>query len=558
MTSSSTPIKSAIALNQRLAELLAAGDHSSVQALFAESQVQIEALAQANDSLSQVNNNLARTNDDLQDEVRRLDVRVKKLTRILYGRKSEKLTKEELGQLVLALSGDPQSATPTIPLPPATEARQDDAPSGEQDPKQPKKRRPHHHGRTRLSPDLERIIVDVPVAPDERDCIQCGQPMQAFGFVEHETVEFVPAKLVVHVQRREKLACRCKGCQGDAVTAERLEPSSVATRLGASVLAHLIETKCDDGMPLYRIEDQFSRLGFEIPLNTLYSAWSYALDLLEPVAEVVLGEVLASDVVCVDDTSMPVLDTKKGQKKSKGHLWGFWSAEHKCIAYQFTETWSADEIAPVLQSISGFIQVDDYKGYSKVVCSPDGQTSIVVDPERRLGCSMHVRRRFHQASILGDKRAVVALQSFADLYKVEDQAKKDGLDAHARGLLRTEKSVPILRGFYDWVASIEGQLGKTSTLAQAVAYAKHQRPFIERCLSDGRFEIDSGEIERRLREPCIGRKNFLHAGSVAGAQRLATAYTLVQTCRSLGICTRDYLIDVIQKIAGGWPGFCPV
>ena len=84
------------------------------------------------------------------------------------------------------------------------------------------------------------------------------------------------------------------------------------------------------------------------------------------------------------------------------------------------------------------------------------------------------------------------------------------------------------------------------------AYAKDQRPFIERCLSDGRFEIDSGEIERRLREPCIGRKNFLHAGSVAGAQRLATAYTLVQTCRSLGICTRDYVIDVIQKIAGGW------
>ncbi|MCG5053198.1 MAG: transposase domain-containing protein [Myxococcales bacterium] len=30
-------------------------------------------------------------------------------------------------------------------------------------------------------------------------------------------------------------------------------------------------------------------------------------------------------------------------------------------------------------------------------------------------------------------------------------------------------------------------------------------------------------------------------------------YTLILSCRNLGIDTRDYLIDVLGRIRGGWP-----
>ena len=56
-----------------------------------------------------------------------------------------------------------------------------------------------------------------------------------------------------------------------------------------------------------------------------------------------------------------------------------------------------------------------------------------------------------------------------------------------------------------------------------------------------------------LKKPCVGRKNYLHCGSVAGAKRLAAAYTLVLSCKALGINVRDYLVDVITKVASGWP-----
>ena len=194
-----------------------------------------------------------------------------------------------------------------------------------------------------------------------------------------------------------------------------------------------------------------------------------------------------------------------------------------------------------------------YKGYSTQIRGPDDEMVKLVPDDRRLGCMMHVRRRFYEAYTLGDKRAGEPLVWIRDIYKVEELAKKQALIPAERHALRQERSIPLLRAFHTWVDDIRPHLGKASKLAKAVGYAQNQRPFVDRCFTDGRFEIDNGEIERTLKEPCIGRRNFLHTGSVQGGNRLATGYTLVQSCRSLGISVPAYLIDVIEKLSDGWP-----
>ncbi len=45
----------------------------------------------------------------------------------------------------------------------------------------------------------------------------------------------------------------------------------------------------------------------------------------------------------------------------------------------------------------------------------------------------------------------------------------------------------------------------------------------------------------------------IFTGSDRAAERLAAAYSLVQTCRSLGLPTREYLLDVVTKLERGWP-----
>lgn len=545
-----------------LRSLLQSGDAESVLSVVAELQRQLDTQAtQLDTQATQLNTQAAalleaaQQADDTQGEIRALKGRVKHLTRLLYGRRSERLTREEIGQLLLAFDADDDGTDvdPSVPTPAEFDDEDDESgEEGEAGGDGDGKPRRRHRGRTRLSEELPRCIDIQSVPDDQRACHLCGREMCSAHYRDHETVEYIPARFVVHVQRREILGCGYADCKGSAVTAPR-KCSSSDIRLGASVITHMIESKCDDALPVYRQQDQFARLGAHFPVNTLYSAWNYGLDLLEPVATATLSCVLGGDVVAIDDTGMPVLETSKGGKKRRGHLWGFKNNTEQLVGFAFTQTWEAEEVAVWIQAIEGFIQVDDYKGYGSVLDLGDGNKRQVVPDELRLGCMMHVRRRFYDAFKLGDARAKKPLHWIRGIYKVEAEAKKKGLGPPQRHALRAEKSVPMLDKFYEWAKKLKPRLGKKSKLAEAVRYALNQKPYVERCFTDGRFEIDNGDIERTLRDPCLGRKNFLHAGSVAGAKRLATAYTLVMSCRALGINTREYLIDVITKLVAGWP-----
>ena len=531
-------------MQQRILSLLASGNTQAVVELFTALETRAQAAVDEADALG--------------ERVRKLDYQIKHLTRLVYGRRSEKLTNEELAQLCLLFGGDGGDVTPT---PDSADQRDEPPPpkeSGDSDKPNPKPKqpRPNHKGRGDLPPGLERIVVGENRVPDpDRICSHCGNPMCTFDWVEHETVQYIPARFVVNVERREKVACKTKGCPGEAVTAERTCASALPMRVGASVLAHLVESKCDDSLPIYRLRDGYARLGFDVPLNTLYGYWTWVLDLLVPVADVTLGVVLEDDIVCIDDTGMPVLDKSKKAGKFRGHLWAFKGNRSKMVAFQFTETWKAAEVQPWIEAIAGMVQVDDYAGYSAKVESmrETGKHIQLVPDERRLGCMMHVRRRFYEAFELGDKRAAPAVDYIRKIYEVEAEAKKLELDADGRLALRKEKSLPLLAALFAWIVDIQPTLGKTSKLAEAVRYAVNQRLFVERCFTDGRFEIDNGEIERVLKKPCVGRKNYLHCGSVDGAKRLAAAYTLVLSCKGLGINVSEYLLDVITKLAEGWP-----
>jgi hypothetical protein len=305
-------------------------------------------------------------------------------------------------------------------------------------------------------------------------------------------------------------------------------------------------------LPIHRQRDRLLRLGFDVPLNTLYEYWTQATTLLSPIAKTTLSTVLGEPYVNVDDTTLKVLDSKHKKGRFLGHLWCF-TGERNLVAYTFTNNWEAESIAPYIGAIDGFIQCDDYKGYGKHVALEGLPPRPLVPPERRLGCMMHVRRRFHDALKLGDKRATEPIAFVRELYLVEAEAKERGLDAAARLALRTARSLPWLARLDTWVDQHARTLLPTSKLGDACGYALQQRPFIRRCFSDGRFEIDNGKVERAIRESALGRRNFHFTGSADAAQRLAEAYTLVQSCRGLGISTRDYLIDVLHKLEHGWP-----
>jgi transposase len=492
--------------------------------------------------------------ESLQRDNQRLTYRLAAATRARFGRRSERLNAEELGQLVLALGGSEEQAATDNPLVPTPKSPVEDGADAEQQQdsgaSKPKKRRPNHPGRSELSATLPRKITLVPVPADERTCIHCGLQMTVIGHIDHETIEFVPARIEINVERREKLACT--GCKQDIVTAARATSMPYQRRAGMSLLAQLVESKCDDALPIYRQHDQLRRLGFNAPLNSLYGYWSYATGLLMPVADAIISRILGSRVVGLDDTTLDYLDPQSPRGKQRGHLWCF-VGDGPDVGFLFTETWKAEDIEPWISAIDGSIQCDDYKGYSSKLVRDDGTEAVLVPPERRLGCLMHVRRRFHQAYVGRHMSAAIPLKLIADIYRVEAKAKELGLSADERLALRQKESLPLLDAFDAWVDENAPKFLPASPLGCAVRYAKDQRAFVRRCFGDGGFELDNGRVEREIREPAIGRKNFCFAGSAEAASRLAAAYTVVQSARRAGLPVREYLVDILGRLDRGWP-----
>jgi hypothetical protein len=330
----------------------------------------------------------------------------------------------------------------------------------------------------------------------------------------------------------------------------------VIRKVGSSFLAKLLADKCALGLPLDRQRRDFDRMGLHMPDKTMASYWAYSTDILSPVALSVTGNVFASHTVGADDSHLKTLDRMAKHGIFRGHLWCFVGTDGtvggpEMVAYGYTSSWNAEEITDWFSSIDGWIQCDGYAGYSSEVEDDDGETSIAVPDDRRLGCGMHIRSKFHAALLAKDRRAVIPLKFFADLYLIEAECKADGVDAKTRGEIRRVRSLPILDQLDAWVDSTHPTLLPKSPLRRATTYAINQRIFFRRCFSDGAFEIDNGRTERRIRNYAVGRRNFLFTGSVRGGERLAVAYTLVDNCLILGIDPRRYLQDTIDKLERG-------
>jgi transposase len=83
---------------------------------------------------------------------------------------------------------------------------------------------------------------------------------------------------------------------------------------------------------------------------------------------------------------------------------------------------------------------------------------------------------------------------------------------------------------------------------RALGLCNHQLA-LRRFLDDGRVPIDNGIVERLHVRAALTRKNFLFAGSDAGGERAAIAYTILGCCELADVNPVEYLADVLPRLA---------
>lgn len=473
--------------------------------------------------------------------VQALRARIAKLQKQAFGANSEKIERE-IEQLELALE-DLQVAMAEGDDSPHDESDTAKAPpGGEADRKKPR-RRP----RVSESTPRERRELD----PGD-SCPDCGGDLRVVGEDVSELLDMITAQLkVIEIARVKKSCRRCeKMVQSPAPS--RPIPGSMA---GPGLLAHILVSKFDDHLPLYRLNEIFARIGADIPDTTLVDWCGRAMRVLQPLTDRIEAEIMASDVLHADDTPIRVLDRSRrdkglGKGVKQGRIWAYvrdqrpWSGTAPPgVVYYFSPDRKGEHPRHHLRDSSGILQADAYTGFKQLYeRRADGSSQF-----REAACWAHLRRDFHDVwTARKSEIAREALDRIGKLYDIEREIS--GQPAQARLAVRREHSQPKVEAFKTWAEAQLTRMPGKGDLAKAFRYALSRWPSFILFLEDGRVAIDNNAAERAMRPIGIGRKNWLFAGADTGGDTLARAMTLIETAKMNGLDPQAYLADVLDRI----------
>jgi transposase len=303
---------------------------------------------------------------------------------------------------------------------------------------------------------------------------------------------------------------------------------------GPGLYAHVITSKCADALPLHRIERMLERAGCPIARSTLCELFHRSAELLDPIYQRLLELAKHDPYLHADETTLKV------QRKDtclRGWIWALLS--RRAIAYVFDTSRGGDVARRLLAGTDGFLMIDGYAGYNGVV-GESGRT--------RVGCWSHARRAFFEA-LANVPEAREFLDHVVELYRIEHRAAERGIvGTEAHLLLRQQESSVLVGQIEAWVDERSGRFPPRSKFGEALTYATNQRDSLRRFLDDPKLPLDNNFAERGLRAFALGRKNFLFAGHVDGAQNLAALQSIVATCGLHGVNPYEYFKDLLIRI----------
>lgn len=407
-------------------------------------------------------------------------------------------------------------------------------PKTEEAQKQPALRRPP-------PPELRRVPNPILVPEAERPCPRCGTERTCIGHQTTSVIELIPAEVIVRQDQREQLAC--KACDAELVRAPTGNKVVDGGYYGPTLVASLVVGKYWDSLPLNRMRQRLERLGLRMPNSSMGDQITWATELLRPVWLYLMLQTLAANVMHVDATSFPVKDRDSPKGIKLGSLWGY-VGDTTTAVFLYCRTGKAKgqvegELGPadILGRRTGFVCADAAGIFDK---------SMMREGVVELGCNMHARRYFIKALEAGDERAAVPIDAFKTLYDVEATVRD--VDPSRRLEERQRRSKPVYDELVAWCQTYQPLETPKSKLGAALRYLTNHRLALTRFLDDGQLPIDNGIVERLHRRPAVGRKSFLFAGSHAGAERAAIAYSITATCDLLGINPTEYLADVLPRL----------
>ncbi len=455
-----------------------------------------------------------------------------------YGKASETLSDLQLELLDLepGVSGEEVEAeSEREPL--AGSSESSDKPEVDSEKQQQKRK---HPGRQTLPAHLARVEEIVACAPDQCLCGGCGKETSVIGYEESEVLDVKPAAYFVRAVKREKRAC--KRCEEQALVvapvAERILDKSLVSD---QIIIDTVVAKYCDSLPLYRQSAILKRdTGLDIPRSTMTGWVMHVGELLLPVVSRMKKELLAGTYIQADETPVGVQTHDKRGKNHQAYLWQYGSPGGS-VVFDFRMGREREGPKLFLDMYQGLLQTDGYAAYDRV-----GGPKMV-----HACCFAHARRKFIDAVKLDrrDQDSARIVKLMDELFAIDAKARIEKMDHAQRDLLRKENAPALLAELRTQILAVEKRVLPKSAAGKAISYTLSLWSRLVLFLQYPELELSTNLAENSMRPIAIGRKNWIHLGSKEAGPKVAAIFSIVESCRRLGLPVREYLAATLPGLA---------
>lgn len=458
----------------------------------------------------------------LKSELDRVNGIMTLLKRNLYGPRSEKVRELPPEQLLFN-EIEKEAALPEVP------------PETETITYQRKKGR----GKRKPFPDhlpREQKIIDLP--EEQKVCPHDGHRLKEIGEETSLKVKTTPARTTLLEEIKKKYGCpHCDGHVAQA-RANSILPGTIAT---PELLAFLIYSKFFQGLPLYRLEEQYRLQGLEIRRGTMARWLIRVKEQLIPLYNLLQDRAFESGYMAIDATHVQVLKEPGREASAQSFMWARGSPERGIVLFDYDPSGGGKIARKLMEEFQGALQADAHRGYG----------TIPRDGLRLLGCMMHARRRFHDAYVIAGKKPGMAAEGLAlmrFLYDREDFYKEMGLTPAERKIMRDREIAPSFEAIKQWCEYRIPKVPKSSHLGNAIHYFVNEYAELSAFLADGRYEMDNGWLERAIKKFAIGRNAWLFCDTVEGAHASSLLYSLSITAKLNGKDPFKVLTEIFTRL----------
>jgi len=466
--------------------------------------------------------------DAVQQKFEELAAQLKELKHLHFGDSSEKLGRSGDGE-------DDSSDTPG---------------DGEKDETKPRT----GHG-PRDQPLLPHITKEHELDEADKICNCCGGDLLLMGkeTEDSQQITVINCAYTLVTHKRKKYRC---ACQGIVEVAPGEAPIIRGGRYSVPFAIHVVVNKFCDHIPLTRQVRMMGRVGLKIDDTTLFDQVVAVAKYAEPTVEALKVWILSLSVLHADETRWKYLQKKKSKS------WWLWAICNAMVAvFELKPGRGREHADALLGDYRGIVIADGYGVYDSLWKHQKKHTG---DSFTLAQCWAHVRRKFITAMKSDKKKSEPFIEIIKELYHVEAEAKAlakaEGQVSEAeyaallhthRARLREDRSRDLVDRFFELIATTSTL--PTSSLGKAIAYANNRAAGLRVFLDRPDVEIDNNPVERRVRGPVIGRKNFYGTASKRGAEATATLYSIIETAHLYGIDPAAWL-NAIVRAAQADPG----